>query len=45
MHYLDQAFYTQILFHNASANGTGRDWLLKLLTGDETTYFATLAFS
>jgi hypothetical protein len=45
MHYLDQAFYTQFPFHNSSANGTGRGWLLTLLTGDETIYFATLAFS
>jgi len=45
MHYLDQAFYTQFPFHNSSANGMGRGWLLTLLTGDETIYFATLAFS
>jgi len=44
MHYLDRAIYKQFPFHDSST-GSGRGWLLALITGDQTTYYATLAFS
>lgn len=45
IHYLDHVFFIQFPFYDDSFSNTGRGWLFTLLTGEESTYSATLALS